>query len=318
MDLLQLEYFREAALREHITQASNALHITQPTLSKVIARLEDELGCRLFSREGKNVQLTQEGKILLYYTNGIFDQLDQLRSELADVKEGNAGHLSIGSCFPPREPPKVWDLTTSFMWDHPDISISIIQLQPDGLRQALLCHEIDLAMTTVPIAGKGIEWIPLYDEPVGVIIARDHPLAQQEVISLSDLHDFTFMCNDTNSDEANLTRTCCIMAGYEPRIIYAACVPALIGRAVSRGKAVSFISKAAEENQEHRGEDWEDNVVFRPLAESYCVRRYGIAVQSGVYHSNALVHYLTTILSSFGMDKLPFELGELPQGEANK
>lgn len=302
MDLLQLQYFREAAKREHITQAAEALHITQPTLSKIIARLEGELGCPLFSRLGKNVQLTPYGKVLLHHTEKVLDQLQQLQAELTDLKEGYSGSIRIGSCLPPRDPPQIWKMTSDFMREQPKLGIGILQLPPANLRQSLYDHEIDIALTTVPIVGKGIQWIHLYDEPMGVIIAKDHPLAQKEVLSLSELSEFSFICNDMNSDEGNLTRTCCQMAGFDPAIVYAASIPALIRHAVSAGTSVSFITPSVAYDREVRDDD---NIVFRPLSESYCIRRYGIAILSNVYHTNALKHYLQTILSAFGITELP-------------
>lgn len=303
MDLLQLQYFCDAAKREHITRSAEALHITQPTLSKVISRLERELDCPLFFRSGKHVRLTPYGKVLLHHAEKVFDQLQQLQTELTDLKEGCSGSIRIGSCFPPREPPKIWELTGDFIREQPNIGMGILQLPPANLRQALYGHEIDIALTTMPIVGKGIQWIHLYDEPMGVIIAKDHPLAQKEVLSLSELSEFSFICNDMNSDEGNLTRTCCQMAGFEPTIVYAAAVPALIRYAVGAGTSVSFITRSVAYDREPREDD---NIVFRPLSESYCVRQYGIAILSNVYHTNALRRYLQTILSAFGITELPF------------
>lgn len=302
MDLLQLQYFCEAAKREHITRAAEALHITQPTLSKVISRLEGELDCPLFSRSGKHVHLTPYGKVLLHHTEKVFDQLQQLQAELTDLKEGCSGSIRIGSCFPPRDPPQIWKMTSEFMREQPNIGIGILQLPPENLRQSLYSHEIDIALTTMPIVGKGIQWIHLYDEPMGVIIAKDHPLAQKEVLSLSELSEFSFICNDMNSDEGNLTRTFCQMAGFEPAIVYAASITTLIRHAVSAGTSVSFITPSVVSDQEAS----EDNIAFRPLSESYCIRQYGIAILSNVYHTNALRRYLQTILSAFGITELPF------------
>ena len=80
MELTQLEYFLEVARRQHITQAAEALNITQPALSKTIARLEDDLGVKLFDREGKGIRLNEYGQTALHYAERILYTIGDMRA----------------------------------------------------------------------------------------------------------------------------------------------------------------------------------------------------------------------------------------------
>ena len=97
MELNQLKCFLEVARLEHITQAADQLHITQPALSKVIARLEDDLGVKLFDREGKNIRLNEYGRVAQNYAQRIMYTIGDMEAELAEMSAGQAGNLRIGS-----------------------------------------------------------------------------------------------------------------------------------------------------------------------------------------------------------------------------
>src|SRR3954468_19469216 len=82
MELLQLKYFQTVAYMEHISKAAKTLNISQPSLSLMIKRLEDEMGTRLFDRKGRNIQLNDSGRILLKHVNTIFSELENAKMEI--------------------------------------------------------------------------------------------------------------------------------------------------------------------------------------------------------------------------------------------
>lgn len=91
MELNQLKCFLEVARLEHITQAADQLHITQPALSKVIARLEDDLGVKLFDREGKNIRLNEYGRVAQNYAQRIMYTIGDMEAELAEMVRRTGG-----------------------------------------------------------------------------------------------------------------------------------------------------------------------------------------------------------------------------------
>lgn len=301
MELNQLEYFLEAARRQHITQAAEALNITQPALSKTIARLEDDLGVKLFDREGKSIRLNEYGRLTLQYAKKILYTIGDMRAELAEMSQGRAGSLRIGSSFPSGEPNWLLEQVRSFALSRPDIGFHLQQYSTPQLLTALENREIDLAISSTPMQDMGIRWVELFVEPMGVILSAHHPLASQEELSLVDLRQDRFYCNNANSDVQELTYHFCALAGFRPNVHFECEFPSFIGRAISLGYGISIISRRGYENSLRKAlrEPWEEDIVFRPLKESYCRRVCGVAILEDRPLSRAAQEFYQHLLADF-------------------
>lgn len=279
MELNQLSCFLQAAKIEHITQAAEQLHMTQPALSKVIARLEDDLGVRLFDREGKHIRLNEYGQVALRYTEQILYTIGDMQAELEEMADGRAGSVRVGSAFPAGEPNWMLNCTRGFALERPDVSFRLRQYDSRKLRAALENREIDLAISTIPLQGERICWQELFVERMGIILSRYHPLADRPTLSLSDLRKERFYCNNANSDVQELTYVFCERAGFRPNVHFECEFASFIGEAVSLGYGISLISERGylqSMRKPHR-KAWEDNIAFRPLEEEYCRRFCGVA-----------------------------------------
>lgn len=279
MEFTQLEYFYETARREHITQTAEALNITQPALSKAIARLEDDLGVQLFQRDGKNIRLNEYGKVVLRYTQQILYTIGDMRAELEELSNGQAGVIRLGTSLPAERPSKLLDRVELFLAQRPDVEFHLQQFSTAQLKKAMENREVDLAIVSTPMQEPGIHWVELFQEPMGVILSRHHPLAAREKLSLTDLRRERFYCNNPNSDVQELTDRWCERAGFHPNIHFECELPDLIGRAVSQGHGISIIARRGYERSLEKPcrADWEEDIVYRPLQEDYCCRVCGLA-----------------------------------------
>lgn len=106
MDLLQLKYFQVVARLEHMTRAAEELHISQPSLSKMISRLEKHLGVPLFDRHGKQIRLNRFGKIFLNRVDRVFAELEEGQYELADLTGLERGEADLIITHPLIRDPK--------------------------------------------------------------------------------------------------------------------------------------------------------------------------------------------------------------------
>ena len=301
MELMQLEYFIETARREHISRTAEALNLTQPALSKSISRLEEDLGVKLFNREGKNIRLNQYGKVALRYAEQIFYNIGDMRAEIEELRGGMAGALRIGSSFPAQEPNWLLGGIREFSFLNPDVSISLRQLPPEALLTALQEREIDLAVSSEPIQAQDVCWQELFSEPMGIILSRDHPLARHKTLSMDQLMNERFYCNNYSSDVSRLTRMFCRMAGFEPNIHFEGDYPTFIGQSVSLGYGISFISQRgfARDSTKKAREPWEENIVYRPVREDYCRRACGLAHLKSHGEFPVLRHFRDTLLEQF-------------------
>ena len=289
MELNQLKCFLEVARLEHITQAADQLHITQPALSKVIARLEDDLGVKLFDREGKNIRLNEYGRVAQNYAQRIMYTIGDMEAELAEMSAGQAGNLRIGSSFPAQEPNWILECIRTFALQRPDVGVRLRQYSAARLRSALEEREIDLALSTIPIRGEGVEWRELFVEKMG------------KELSLADLSRERFYCNNANSDVQELTYVFCERAGFTPNIHFECEFPSYIGEAVSLGHGISLISERGylrSLNKKDR-RPWEDAITFRPLKEDWCCRMCGIAHLSERYLPQAVREFYQFLVASF-------------------
>ena len=301
MELNQLEYFLETARRQHITQAAEVLNITQPALSKTIARLEEDLGVKLFDREGKSIRLNEYGRLALQYTEKILYTIGDMRAELEEMSQGRAGSLRIGSSFPAGEPNWLLEQVRSFALSRPDIGFHLQQYSAAQLLTALENREVDLVISSTPMRDLGIRWVELFVEPMGVILSAHHALASREELSLVDLRQERFYCNNANSDVQELTYHFCAMAGFKPNVHFECEFPSFIGRAISLGYGISIISRRGYENSLRKPlrEPWEEDIVFRSLKEPYCQRVCGVAILEDRPLSRAAQEFYRHLLADF-------------------
>ncbi len=290
MNLANLRYFLKVAEKQHMTQAANELYITQPALSRAIANLEQELGVKLFERDGKNIYLNENGMILQDAAKRIFQELDSLQQRFADTQQGISGSFCIGSSFPDREPSALQACLIKFMQKYPNVSIDLIQYPPRQMLKALREGHIDIAVTSMPMHCSDVIWHELFTERLGLLLAKDHPLAAHRRIQMEWLRHEHFFCTNANSDTQDLTLEFCRQAGFEPNIVFQGPCSELIGRLISQGRGVSFmgVQLFCENQRKSFNSFWGKNLTFRPVAEEYCQRSCGVAYSKRSYHSKAM------------------------------
>ena len=187
MELSQLAYFRAVARTEHFTRAAEELHITQPSLSKAIANLEGELGVPLFDREGKRVRLNPYGAAFLERVEQILSLTDEAVFFIRDMKEGERGHVRIGSSFPITPPSPVYYYQYSFFQAHPQVALSLSVRAGGQIESLLEQRELDFGISLCPASRAGITSRPLYTDKLGIIVGPGHPLASARSAPLESL-----------------------------------------------------------------------------------------------------------------------------------
>jgi len=187
MEIRVLKYFLTIAREENITRAAEQLHITQPTLSRQIMQLEEELGVRLFQRNRVNVVLTEEGRLLRRRAQEILELADKAEQEIIQNRETVAGEIGIG-CGETRNMECLSRLMATFRNKYPDVVFNIYTANADDVKERLENGTLDfgLLMEPVEISRYNFVRMPL-QERWSVLMRRDSPLAEKEVISPADL-----------------------------------------------------------------------------------------------------------------------------------
>ncbi|HEY1176897.1 MAG TPA: LysR family transcriptional regulator, partial [Phytomonospora sp.] len=152
MDLLQLRYFRAVARKEHISRAAEELRVAQPSLSRTIARLEDELGVPLFDRKGRRIVLNRYGAAFLDRVERALRELDDGRRELAELAGFDAGDVAIAS----ETLLSLTALLTGFVKAHPGVRVGLRQAAPAEMSRWLREGVVHVCMASQPLTGPGL------------------------------------------------------------------------------------------------------------------------------------------------------------------
>lgn len=287
MELSQLKYFCTLAKLEHFTRASEALHITQPALSKAISNLETELGLLLFDRTGKQVHLNSAGQVFLSKITPILDQLDDVTAFMSDLSSGTHGHLRIGSTFQLETSSTLQQYFQAFFRQYPDIAQHRFIYNRQQIEQLLLERRLDFGFTLELPSDSGIDWEQLYTERLGIVVGKDHPLANRSSISLKEVENERFLSNLSATDNRDAARYICKLAGYEANIVYEGDDTPFISQAVAEGYGVTFLP---EEKffyyKKTTGEAvWQKNLRFLHVEDIFAYRPIFILYLNGRYQS---------------------------------
>lgn len=187
MEIRILRYFVTIVQENSITRAADLLHITQPTLSRQIAQMEEDLGISLFNRHHHRLQLTTEGQLLYGRAQEILALVDKTENELSQEDEMLTGHIDI-TCG---EIGAVWllsELMTSFKEKYPHTTYSLYTGNADNSKERLDNGLADLALLLEPVDIDRYDFIRLPGkEQWGVLMRADDPLAEKEAITPADL-----------------------------------------------------------------------------------------------------------------------------------
>lgn len=187
MELRVLRYFLTVAREQNITRAANMLHITQPTLSRQLMQLEQELGVALLERGAGQITLTKEGMLLRRRGEELLELADRTEKELMDQSAELSGEIYIGS----GETDLFHELSTamkSFRELHPQVTYHIYSGTADDINEKISNGLIDLALLVEPVDIERFEFIRMPKrERSGILLRTDDPLAQLEWITPEDL-----------------------------------------------------------------------------------------------------------------------------------
>ncbi len=180
MDTAALRAFLAVAKTQSFSQAAQQLHITQPAVSKRIAALEAELKTRLFDRVGKQVSLTETGIALLPRAQHILDEMADSRRALANLSGKVSGLLSIGTShhIGLHRLPQV---LRAFHSAHPEVELDLRFMDSEAACAAVAKGELELGIVTLPLTPiKNLVMSPIWEDPLGVVVAPHHALAKSQ------------------------------------------------------------------------------------------------------------------------------------------
>ena len=187
MELRVLNYFLAVAREENFTKAAQQLHLTQPTLSRQIADLEQELGVKLFIRSNHNIILTEEGMILKRRAQEILSLADKTKRDFMQKEEALSGTISIGSGeF--RSTEYLAKIIAQFRKQYPNVKYEIYSGNASNIRDYIERGFLDIGLMSEPIDMRKYNFLDMpIKEQWGVFVPINSRLSEKESISPEDL-----------------------------------------------------------------------------------------------------------------------------------
>jgi DNA-binding transcriptional LysR family regulator len=183
LDLRLVHCFTVVAEHEHFGRAAEALHVTQPSLSRQIRRLEQQLGARLLDRTPQGSRLTEAGTVFLPQAKALLRTAAQAIAHTQAA--ARPARITVGYTAGVIVTAAVREMRHR----HPDAEVRTQHLAYDDVPAALLAHRVDAAVARLPFATDKLHVTVLYDEPRVVIVPMDHRLAGKEHVTLDDIAD---------------------------------------------------------------------------------------------------------------------------------
>ncbi len=244
MELLHMRYFVALAETESVTKAAQQLHITPPCLSKVISRLETELGLKLFERAGRGIRINETGRTLYCRLKPLLDEFDLVIKET--VQRDDVGVI-IGI-------PTAWsDMLIDFAKQRPDIRLRIQVDIPCNVKSYFATNEYDFWITTTDAAEHAdfFDARELCADSIVLAVHETHPLSHRGSVSLQELKDESFIFPFSKYKAHDKFLRLCQTGGFEPKIVACADSSGRLER-VSRNEGVAFMECMENKSILHR------------------------------------------------------------------
>ena len=195
MELRVLRYFLAVAREENITAAAASLHITQPTLSKQLQDLEQELGKALFTRGKRKITLTEDGLLLRKRAQEIIDVADKTEAALKTATPTVAGEIYIG-CGETQGMREIIKIMKQVNHDYPEIRYHLYSGNDEDVAERLDNGLVDFGLFVGNTHLDKYDYIKLpFADVWGLLLRKDHPLAQNAAIKPSDMDGISLLCS---------------------------------------------------------------------------------------------------------------------------
>lgn len=246
MNLLQLDYFKTLAEQQHLTNTAKKLFISPPALSASIARLEEELGYKLFEHVGRNIVLNNNGLILYKHVKNIFSSIDYAQIELKEANSVQKQTVNVAVSAS-----TLWsDAIMSYYKQYPQIYINQTALKLDKLQDYEYNSQFDLVITGLnDLSPKEWEYMVIVPEDKPVLaVYPNHPFANFKSISLLDAKDESFIALSKGYSSRKYFDDMCELSGFTPKIVLEVDYP-LRSEMVQKEHGISFTTILGSKTQ---------------------------------------------------------------------
>jgi len=285
MDFKDLKAFIEVATHSSFTKAAEHSYLSQPSLSKAVKKLEEDLNVLLFNRSTRGLVLTDAGKIVYKQGQQAISVLDELPNLLEGLSHGTSGEIKIG--MPPLIGTLFFPQIARRLQDkYPSIRIELHEIGAKLVEELVEEGQIDAGIVVLPADTSIFNVHPFISDKFVLFVHLDHPIAKRESVTLSELKDENFILFSKSFALHHYIIGACKEAGFNPTISYESSQWDLIIELVSSKLGITLLPHSIS------GKLNNDNIKMLPLKAPSLLWKLGIVTKKDSYHSFALKKFM--------------------------
>ena len=243
--LQQLEYILAVNQFRHFAKAAEYCRVTQPTLSAMIQKLEEELDTRIFDRSQQPICPTPVGILIIEQAQKILVQANRIKNIIEEEKHSLTGTFKLG-ILPTVAPYLLPRFFPQLMKKYPDLDIRVVEMKTNDIKKALQTGEIDAGIVASLAGMEELQQTPLFYEQFFVYVSRKDILFNSEVIRTSDLNgEQLWLLDEGHCFRDQLVRFCQMKSARASQLAYHLGSMETFMRMVESGKGVTFIPELA-------------------------------------------------------------------------
>lgn len=244
MEVHQIRYFRAVAECRSFTRAARREHVSQPTLSHQVLKLESELGAKLFHRMGRSVRLTAFGEVFRPQADAILRHIQEAQTSIREMLGVEGGRVTLG-VIPTITPFFLPTLLADFVKQHQHVEVKVVEESSATLLGWLHEGTIDVAIMPLPVEGKWTVASDLFREKLYAVVGADHPLHDEKQVTLKQLAGAPFLFLKDGHCFREDALTAFRRARVEPRIMFESGCFLTILNMVKAGIGISVMPEMA-------------------------------------------------------------------------
>ena len=245
MTLQQLEYVMAVFRFRHFAKAAEYCGVTQPTLSSMVQKLEDELGLKIFDRKSQPIAPTSTGRLVVEQAWKVLLRARKLKETVEEEKHSLLGTFTIG-ILPTIAPYLIPRFFPQLMNKYPDMDVRIVEMKTEDLKRALVRGDVDAGILAQLEGLDEFDSLPLFYEQFFAYVADDDPLFSKESIKTADLTgEYLWLLDEGHCFRDQLVKFCHLKAASAAKKAYTLGSIETFMRIVESGKGITFIPELA-------------------------------------------------------------------------
>ena len=245
MTLQQLEYVMALYRLKHFAKAADECNVTQPTLSSMIQKLENELGVKIFDRKQQPIQPTKAGRVVIEHAWKVLTRAKKLKQTIEEEQKTLTGTFEV-AVLPTIAPYLIPRFFPQLMNEHPEMDVRITEMKTEDMRKALRRGTIDAGILARVDGLEEMTCTSLYHEQFFAYVAEDDPLYVKEFIRPADLSgEYLWLLDEGHCFRDQLVKFCQLKSAALSKKSYNLGSIETFMRIVENGKGVTFIPQLA-------------------------------------------------------------------------